>query len=701
MAKLKPILFLLFVIAFIVLLRSPLMQELSLESIKAHVGSLQHYFHEYPLRSMLLYLLIYTFIAGLSLPGAVPLTLAGGAIFGLLWGTFAVSIGSTLGATFAFLSSRFLFRDLVRKYFGERIHAINEGFQKDGASYLLALRFIPLFPYFLVNIGMGLTTMRTRTFMWVSQIGMLPASIVYVNAGMEIGKIDSLRSIFTVEMLISFTLIGILPFIMKGVVHFFHKRKVYKNFRKPKSFNYNMMVIGGGSGGLITSYISAASRAKVALVEKDKMGGECLYRGCVPSKALIKAAQIAYDSKNAQKFGFHNAHIEFDFAKIMEHVHERIQVIAPHDSPERYTKLGVDCIHGEAKILTPWEVQVGSKTYTTRSITLATGSRPRIPNIPGIEKVSHYTSDTIWNLKELPKRLLILGGGPIACEMAQCFARFGSEVTLVQKHPRILVREDADVSALITEQFEKEGIRVLTNCESVEFSNSQMLRTKGHTSEINFDTLLIATGRTPNTENLGLENLNLKSLELDSYLRTSIPNIYACGDVVGPYRFTHMASYQAVFCALNGLFGHIWKLKPSYRVVPWCTFTSPEVASVGLNEQTAKERGIEYTLTKYDLKDLDRAIVERNNFGFLKVLTSKQNGRILGASIVAPHAGEMITEFVSAMQHNMSLKKIMSSIHVYPTHSEANKLLAGVWSKNSISPRFVKLLSYFHKWSIS
>ena len=701
----KRLLFLFFLGVIILLVRSPLLQQLSIRGIKQHLAQAQTYFFEKPFQSIVLYLLIYTFVAGLSLPGAVPLTLAGGAVFGLFWGTLAVSLGSTLGASFAFLATRFFFRDFVQRHFGERVYLINEGLKKEGASYLLALRLIPLFPYFLVNMAMGLSTMNLGTYFWVSQLGMLPASVVYVNAGMELATVDSIAGIFSPPLIISFTLIGLLPLLTKRLLQKLHERRVFKPFTKPKKFDYNMIVIGAGSAGLITSYISAASRAKVALIEKDQMGGECLHRGCVPSKALVKAAHLVHSARHASEFGI-KTKVSFDFADIMAQVQERIQRVAPHDSRDRYTQLGVDCFSGTAKILSPWEVEVAGKRLTTRAITLATGARPLIEALPGLDQVAYLSSDTIWSLRDLPKRLVILGGGPIACELAQCFARLGSAVSLVQRRAYLMPREDDEVGRFLQTHFTQEGIRVLTQHHPVECVKEQgqdiLICQDGETRvRLPFDRLLIATGRQANVEALGLEALGIKlthnTLEHDPFLTTLMPNIYACGDLIGPYRFTHVAAYQAWFCAMNGLFGQFWKLRPSYKTIPWCTFTDPEIASVGYNEKTAQEHKIAYQLTRFDLSELDRAITDRTNEGFVQVLTAVHSDRILGATIVASRAGEMILEFVSAMQNKFGLNKILKTLHIYPTYGEANRFVAGDWRKKRLSPKMLEILARYHE----
>lgn len=475
----------------------------------------------------------------------------------------------------------------------------------------------------------------------------------------------------------------------------------------PSSFDTNIIVIGAGSGGLISAYIAAAVKARVTLIERHKMGGDCLNTGCVPSKALIKSARFLNDVKNSSKFGIKSADAEFDFADVMERVQDVIKKIEPHDSIERFTGLGVDCITGEAKIVDPWTVEVNNQTITARNIIIATGARPFVPPIEGLDQVSWYSSDNIWDLREQPKRMIILGGGPIGCEMAQAFSRLGSEVTQVEMAPRIMIREDAEVSAMVEERFKSEGVNVLTNTRATACKNTgeQVLvcEQDGKTIEVPFDAMLVAIGRKPNVEGFGLEELGVTlrkntTIETDDFLRTNFDNIFAVGDVTGPYQFTHTASHQAWYAAVNSLFGQFKKYKADYSVIPWATFTDPEVARVGLNESEAKEKNIAYEVTTYGIDDLDRAIADSEDHGMVKVLTVPGKDKILGVTIVGAHAGDLIPEFVLAMKYKLGLKKILGTIHTYPTMSEANKAAAGNWQKDHAPQFALKLLKRYHSW---
>lgn len=695
-------------VIFFLIYKTGWLSYLNLDSLKQNQIWLQEQILLQPILARSFFFLLYIGVTALSLPGAAVLTLAGGYLFGFFEGTVLISFASTLGATLAFLLSRFLLRDWVEKRFGKRLMAINEGVQKEGVWYLFTLRLVPLFPFFLVNLLMGLTPIKTWSFYWVSQLGMLAGTIVYVNAGKELSKVNSLSEILSPSLIVAFVALGVLPLFARFSIDLLKSRRIYKKFSKPKKFDYNMVVIGGGSAGLVTSYIAAAIKAKVALVEKHKMGGDCLNTGCVPSKALIKSAKIAHQVSKASDYGIKVTVSETQFTDVMDRIQNVITKIAPHDSVERFTKLGVECLVGEAKIETPYQVRVGNNVITTKSIVVATGARPLVPKIPGLEDISYYTSDNIWELRELPKRLLVLGGGPIGCELAQAFQRLGSKVIQVEMAPRLMSREDEDVSSYIKEVFCKEGIQVLTSHKAESFSKGNsgfLLECAGPNGKttIEFDHLLLALGRSPNTKGFGLEELGVEiekrgTIAHDPYLRTKYPNILVCGDVAGPYQFTHTAAHQAWYAAVNGLVSPFKKFKADYSVIPWCTFTDPEVARVGLSEKEARDKEIEVEVTRYNLDDLDRAITESQDHGFVKVLTKKGSDEVLGATIVGAHAGDMITEFITAMKHKIGLNKILGTIHIYPTFPEANKYAAGLWKQAHKPEKLLKWVEKLHKW---
>jgi pyruvate/2-oxoglutarate dehydrogenase complex dihydrolipoamide dehydrogenase (E3) component/uncharacterized membrane protein YdjX (TVP38/TMEM64 family) len=688
---------------------------LTLDYFKAQQATLAGYVADNPWQSALAFFSVYVAVAALSLPGAAILTLVAGAIFGFWRGLVIVSFASSIGATLAFLSSRFLLHDWVQSKFGERLKPINEGVTKDGPFYLFALRLVPLFPFFVVNLVMGLTPIKTFPFYWVSQIGMLAGTAVFVNAGTQLAQITSLKGILSPAILGSFALLGIFPIVAKKVLDWLKGRKVYAKWShlKPKSFDNNVVVIGAGSAGLVTSYIAAAVKAKVTLVEKHKMGGDCLNTGCVPSKALIKSAKLLSHMKRAQEFGFQSASATWNFADVMERVQRVVREVEPHDSIERYTELGVNCVTGSAKITSPWTVEVtlenGTKqTLTTKNIVIASGARPFVPPIPGLAEAGYLTSDTVWNLRELPKRLVVLGGGPIGSELTQCFARFGSQVSQVEMVQRILVREDPEVSALVSKRFIEEGVKVLTGhkAKQVVIENGEktlICEVSGADVRIPFDQILVAVGRTANVTGFGLEELGIptrpnKTIETNDYLQTIFPNIFACGDVAGPYQFTHTAAHQAWFAAVNALFGRFKKFKTDYRVVPWATFTDPEVARVGLSETEAKEKNIPHEVTVYGIDDLDRAIADNEAHGFVKVITVPGKDTILGATIVGDHSGDILVEYVTAMKYGLGMNKILGTIHTYPTLGEANKYAAGVWKRNHQPTKLLEWVRKFHAW---
>ncbi|MCC8986502.1 MAG: FAD-dependent oxidoreductase [Candidatus Contendobacter sp.] len=682
----------------------------SLDFVKSQQAAIDAWRAAQPMRAAGIFFAVYVAVTGLSLPGAAIMTLAAGAIFGVLWGTVMVSFASTIGATLAFLASRFVLRDGVQGKLGDKLKAINVGVEKEGGFYLFTLRLIPIFPFFVINLVMGLTPIRAWTFYWVSQIGMLAGTLVYVNAGTQLAQINSLKGILSPELLASFALLGIFPLIARKIVALVKARRVYAKWSKPAQFDRNLVVIGGGSAGLVTAYIAATVKAKVTLIEKHRMGGDCLNTGCVPSKALIRSAKLLSHIRRAAEFGIRKAAADFDFAEVMERVQRVIREVAPHDSVERYIALGVDVVQGTAKITSPWSVEIstaeGARTLTTRSIVIAAGARPFVPPIPGLTDLDYLTSDNIWNLRELPKRLVVLGGGPIGSELTQTFARLGSQVTQVEMAPRLLIREDPEVSELVTERFRREGVNVLINHKAQQFvvengEKTLIAEHEGQEVRIPFDAVLVAVGRVANTRGYGLEELGIsapRTVETNEYLQTLYPNIYAAGDVAGPFQFTHTAAHQAWCAAINALFDPLKKFKIDYSVIPWSTFVDPEVARVGLNEQEAKEKGIPCEVSIYGLDDLDRAIADGEAHGFVKVLTVPGKDRILGVTIAGEHAGDLLAEYVLAMRHGIGLNKILGVIHIYPTLAEANKYVAGVWKKAHAPEKLLTWVERFHAW---
>ena len=683
--------------------------------LKANLQPLNEWVTARPLSSALVFFISYVVITALSVPLATVATLAAGALFGFWEGLALVSFASSLGATLAFIAARLLLRDSVQARFSSRLVAINEGFRKDGAFYLFTLRLLPIVPFFLVNLTMGLTPIKARTFYLVSQVGMLAATAVFVNAGTQIAKIDSLKGILSPSLIGSFVMIGLFPWLAKFFVDWQRRKKGYARWSRPKRFDRNLVVIGAGSAGLVSAYIAAAVKAKVTLIEANKMGGDCLNYGCVPSKALIRSAKLAAQIRNAERFGLSGAEPHFSFPSVMQRIQDVIAQVAPHDSVERYEGLGVEVLAGYARIKDPWTVAVQmadgtERQLTTRAIIVATGARPFVPPLPGIEASGYVTSDTLWErfakLSEPPRRLVVLGGGPIGCELAQSFARLGSQVTQIEMADRLLVREDPDVSDHVRNTLEADGVRVLTSHKALacakDGEQKHILVSDGEREiRIPFDELVCAVGRSARLTGFGLEELGLpteRTVETNAYLETILPNILAAGDVAGPYQFTHTAAHQAWFATVNALFGTFKRFKADYRVVPWTTFTDPEVARVGINEQEARQQGIAYEVTRFAIDDLDRAIAESAAHGFIKVLTAPGRDRILGVTIVGEHAGDIIAEFVLAMKHGLGLNKILGTIHAYPTFAEANKMVAGEWRRAHVSPRLLAILDIYHRF---
>jgi len=686
---------------------------LSLAQLKSQQAGFAVLYAESPALVIGAYALLYVVVFALALPVGAVMTLAGGALFGLVTGTLVVSFASSLGALLAFLASRHVLADTVRARFGQRLAEVDKGIERDGPFYLFTLRLIPAIPPAVINLLFGLTRMRGWTFYWVSQLGMLAGTVAYINAGTQLAKIDSLMGILSPGVIGSLVLLGLFPLIARMAVDGVKRRRVYARWAgiKPRHFERNLVVIGAGAAGLVSAYIAAAVKAKVTLVEAHKMGGDCLNYGCVPSKALIKTATLARQMRHSHDYGIARAEATINFAQVMERVAGIVRAVEPHDSVERYTALGVDVVQGHARLIDPWRVEITkadgtTQTLTTRSIVIATGAAPFVPPLPGLDEVGYLTSDTLWSLRELPQRLVVLGGGPIGCELAQCFARLGSAVTQIEMLPRIMTREDEEVSAYARQALEADGVTLLTGhralrCERTAAGRFIVVESAGAESRIGFDTLLCAVGRSARLQGFGLEELGIavnRTVQTDEYLQTTYPNILAAGDVAGPFQFTHTAAHQAWYAAVNALFGSLKKFKADYSVIPWATFIDPEVARVGLNEQEAREKGIPYEVTRYGLDDLDRAIADSAARGWVKVLTPPGKDRILGVTIVGVHAADLLAEFVLAMKHGLGLNKILGTIHTYPTLAEANKYVAGEWKRAHQPTRLLEWVSRYHAW---
>lgn len=689
---------------------------LTLSALQQQLSTFKTWHSEHPIFVIGAFFIAYVLMTALSFPGATLLTLLGGALFGLSQGLLIISFASSLGATVAFLGARYFFRDWVQARFQQRLAAFNRGIEKDGAFYLFTLRLVPIFPFFVINLLMGLTPIRTWTFYWVSQVGMLLGTTVYVNAGTQMAQIETLSGIVSPSLVLSFALLGLFPWLAKALILVVQKRQVYRGYSRPKHYDRNLIVIGGGAAGLVSAYIASMVKAKVTLIESHVMGGDCLNYGCVPSKALIKSAKIAQQMRQAERYGIAANEPQIELTAVMARLRNIIDTIAPNDSVERYQKLGVEVLSGHAKLIDPWTVAIHQangeeQLLTARHIILATGARPIIPNLPGLDLIPYATSETLWStletFKTFPKRLLILGGGPIGCELAQAFQRLGSQVTLVEKHERLLRKEDIDVSRHIEQRLTEEGVTLHLSCEVSSFEEADgQARARLQTAqnppfECEFDLVLLALGREARLEGLGLEALGItgdRTIEHNEYLETRMPHILVAGDAAGPYQFTHVAAHQAWYASVNALFGQFKRFKADYRVIPTVTYTDPQVARVGLNEQEAQAKGIAYEVTQFDIGHLDRAITESAAYGSVKIFTVPNKDRILGVCIIAEQAGEMLPEFVIAMKHGLGLNKILATVHAYPTWAEANKYGAGEWKKRHAPEALMPLLKRYHRW---
>jgi len=687
---------------------------LSFENLRASRGALEAQVHAQPLQTAALFFAGYLAVAALSIPGAAVLSLAAGALFGLGWGLVLVSFASSLGGLCAFLVARHLLRATIQTRFAAVLEPVNQAVSRDGSFYLLSLRLLPIFPFWLINLLMGLTPMPAIRFYALSQLGMLPATAVLVNAGTQLARIDGLQAVMSPAVLGSLVLLALFPLLARTALRRIEAQRVYARWKRPRAFERNLVVIGAGAGGLVSAYLAAACKARVTLVEARKMGGDCLNYGCVPSKTLIRSAGLVRQVEQAHAFGLSRQDaVRVDFASVMRRVRAVIHAIEPKDASDRYIALGVEVLHGHARMTSPWEVEValadGSlRSLTTRSIILATGASPTPADIPGLSEAGYLTSETIWDLHTLPPRLVVLGGGPLGCEMAQGFSRLGSAVTLVELAGRLLIKEDAEASACVTAGLEADGVRVLTGHRAlrVEHGNGQRLlvaHAQGREVEVPCDAILVAVGRSPRVHGFGVEELGIAltargSIATNACLQTNYPNIYAVGDVASPLQYTHAAAHQAWYAVMNALFGRFWLHKVRDAVIPRATFTDPEVAHVGLHASEAAAQGLSFECTHYPCKELDRALVDGKPEGFVKVLTAPGSDRILGVTIVGAHAADMLAEFVLAMRHGLGLQKILSTVHAYPTWTEANRNAAGVWRLAHAPERLRAWLARYLAW---
>ena len=705
----------------------------SLARLQMQYHDLQAWYVQSPWTARALFFGLYLILASAAVPGIVVLTLAGGAIFGFAWGLVLVSFASTLGATLTLVTVRHVLPQTIASAMGPRVQAllrnVTKGLEREGVFFLLSLRLIPLIPFGLINVVMAFTRMPIGRFYLVSQLGMLPTTILYLQAAAQLAALHAASDVLAPELMLVLLGLGlaiaVLPFIAKRVLHWIALRKKLSAWKRPRRFDYNLIVIGGGAAGLVSAYVAAHAQTRVALIEAAEMGGDCLNRGCVPSKALIQSARVAHQLHQAAQFGLQAGPLNVDLAAVMHRLRAVIAAIAPHDSVQRYQGLGVDVFQAQAYILDPWTVELrrpGQEALrmTARRMVLATGAKPHVPDIPGLSTSGFVTSDTLWDAlaqrSELPRRIAILGGGPVGCELAQAFARLGSQVSLIESGSALLGREDADVSALVQQALERDGVRVFTQhravrCESAELPQQQgllvlcenapkrpadigastVLGSSGVQAgefAVPFDLLICATGRDARLAGFGLENLGLatgQALQTNEFMQTEVPTLFAAGDVAGPYQSTHAAAHQAWYASVNALLDGWWALPARYGALPSTVYVAPEVARVGLNEKQAKARGVPYEVNLFSFADLDRALCDapagEMPAGFVKVLTPPGRDRLLGVTIVGDQAAELLAPYVLAMRHRLGLKAMLSTIHSYPTLSESARQVAGQWQR--------------------
>ena len=689
-----------------------LSQHLTLSQLKHHQLYLHSLVQDFPVQSVVIYFIAYIVMAGLALPGALIFTLAGGALFGLAAGVILVSFASTLGALASFLVARFFLHDFVQTRYQQRLTVINQKIQQQGATYLLFLRLVPAFPFFMVNLLMALTPISARTYYIVSQIGMLPATFIFVNAGTELAKISSVDDILSIPLLLSLLLLACLPFISKQLAKRVSCWRLYKSWQRPKKFDYHTIVIGGGAAGLVAAYTTQTLQGKVALIEKHQMGGDCLNTGCVPSKSILRTAKFIHDIGQHSNYGVQQAEFKLQFQQVMQRVREKISTIAPKDSIKRYNDMGVDCFQAHAQLLSPWQVEAVSEnskiTISAKNIILAGGATPNVPTIPGLENINYYTSDNIWHLDHLPEKLLIIGAGPIGCELGQAFVRLGAKVTMINRNERILTNEDAQAAHALQYALQQDGVKILNNFNPLKIDdNSKNFSLMGEQHNeilhIAFSHCLIATGRKPSL--LGCEALDIETNSHGQVItndkqQTNYPNIYACGDITSPLQYTHSASHQAWYAAFNALFRPFKQFNCQLNHIPRAIYTDPEVASLGISEQQAIQKNIPHEISYFAMDDVDRAITDEATTGFIKVITRRNNDKILGVCIVGEHSSELIAEFVLAKTHNLGLNKILQTVHLYPTRGEINRLVAGQWRQKKFTAYQRKLLKLFQNWRL-
>lgn len=688
-------------------------QYFTLAYFRSQHAAIHAQYAEQPWYAALVFIVIYIPVAATSLPGGALMTLAAGAFFGALWGTVVISIASTIAATITFLGSRFWFRDLIQNKFSDSLRLINSGIERDGALYLFLIRLTPLFPFFVVNVVMGLTPIPTLTFIWVSQIGMIPVTAILVNAGTEVAALDDLSGLLSPGLVASLIFCGVLPLLGRKLAAYLRSRRLLRRYAKPKQFDCNLICLGGSKAAIVAANAAASMKAKVMLIAPPTKPDGALVSGDALSKELVRCAQFLFETHRAHQRGIRSVRTSCDLADLVAEVQRRIADQQRY-AAEWCSKHGITCISGEPMIVSPYAVKVRDRTLTTRSIVIATGSRMSIPIIAGIEKTNYYTADTLLALRVPPRRLLVVGGGSSGCELAQLFARLGSQVTLIETQQRLLASEDADVSELLLCQFQREGIDVRLGCLAQEFTVTEdrkallYSRTGGaqRTPErVEFDELIVACGRIADTHDIGLEALGISvgddgTVDVDEHLQTVYPNIYACGDVAAPFRFSHGAMSEASYAAFNALF-RLKRYKVNYSLMPWSALTDPEIARIGINEQEAATRAITHETAQYSYDESpDRLTATHEGEGLIKALTVPGKDKILGVTIVGPNASQLIAEFALAMAHGIGLSKMRATRHPYTGMGGVQRqATVPGWAMSGQEPIWLsRTLERFHTW---
>jgi pyruvate/2-oxoglutarate dehydrogenase complex dihydrolipoamide dehydrogenase (E3) component/uncharacterized membrane protein YdjX (TVP38/TMEM64 family) len=733
----RPVLLLVLIVAVLVLAR--------VFGLGEKLGALRDWLHGLGPLGPVVFTFIYIIAVVAALPGSA-LSIAAGALFGSVLGVILVSIGATVGASLAFLISRYFARESMVNWLGknERFQRLDRLTEEQGAAIVALTRLVPLFPFNLLNYGFGLTRVPFWTYVFWSWLCMLPGIILYVVGADAVAKVLAQGKI---PWYLVGAFLAVLIFLVivvryaKGRLGTSDKaapagkasnpadlpatpevspldeynQELVANVRPGDWINpepaavYNLVVIGAGTAGLVTAAGAAGLGAKVALVERHLMGGDCLNYGCVPSKAVIRSSRLCAELSRAGTLGIQTpAGVEVDFAAVMARMRRLRAGISEHDSARRFRDLGVDVFLGQARFTGRDSIEVGGKTLRFKKAVIATGGRAVHPNIPGLSEAGFLTNETVFSLTERPGRLLVMGGGPIGCEFAQAMQRLGCQVTLLHKYDRLMNREDPDAAKIVQKIFLKEGITLIYNAKPLRVDRGGTGKVvqyehDGQAGVIEVDEILIGAGRAPNVEGLNLEAAGVayeggkgRGVVVNDKLQTANPNIYAAGDVCLPYQFTHLADASARIVIQNALFFGSKKL--SALTIPWCTYTDPEVAHVGLSEQEAQKKKIAYQIFMKPLKEVDRAILDGEEEGFVKILVKAGSDKILGATIVASHAGEMISEVTCAMAGNVGLGALAGVIHPYPTQAEAIRATGDLYNRTRLTPFVKNLFTRFLAW---